>query len=338
MNVDLRDLMRERSAFAEAPPSGERVAQVHRRIAAVRRRRAAGAVCAAVAVVAAGAVAWNVLPGEPTPPRPAQTTMRTIDGFPEYSYGARVIATGVEQLPRSSVSVTVVPDSLDLVLATRCDAVLRMTLSVDGRDLYGSDCNENSEPNIIYEDGPAYWTQLGLAVGQPATFTMTVTESVEYTESGPPVKGPLPTSGAISLAVMQRVPFVEFPLPPRPSTLAPIPEEGLPDGALVLTSDPADPLRPVSGTFVWSPDTHLRFDSQTPGYLTVVMNGVQVAVHEEWTFEVRTHTVIFGDGGTGACDSVLCEEIFPDGEVVTVTVQPEHVTGAWRVAAYEQDE
>jgi hypothetical protein len=324
MNVDLRELMTERSADAAATVRTDRVVEVRRRIGRVRRRRAAVAVAGTCAVLAAVAASTTLLPGRPAP-QPA-ATLRTIDGFAEYSKGAKVIATGVAELPVTEVSVTVVPETLELTVATRCDPEMGMMIRVNGHDLYGSDCGEYSEPSVIYVDAPTRFGGLGVSVGQPATFTLEVTHVNDYTESGR-VERPLPESGSLALAVMQRVPFDEFPLPPRPETLPPL-EAGL-DDALVLSADLIDPLRPAQATIAWDPDAIVQAQLQTPGYLHISINGIPVMTHEEWGYEAGIGSFRLGDAAEFVDPDLTTQLQLPMGTPVTITVEPEHVTGGW---------
>src|SRR5262249_10214665 len=107
MSIDLRELMQERAAVADLAPAGDRLGAVYGRIVAVKRRRLAGtvaAICVLVAAIAVGAL--NVPLGrDNSSPKPAVTNS-IIDGFAEYSDGARVIATAVGHLPQTQVSIT----------------------------------------------------------------------------------------------------------------------------------------------------------------------------------------------------------------------------------------
>jgi hypothetical protein len=320
MSVDLSELMRERSAAAETAVRTDRVIAVRRRIQLVRRRRAAGTVAAAVAVLAALAVGATLLPGRPAPaPEPATTT-RTFDGFPEYQFGAQVIGTGVAELPETQVSVTVVPDTLDLVFATRCDTPMWIEVRVAGAEHFaGMSCDANGGGGVWGPvNDPAASEEYGLAPGQPATFTATVTHAIG---SGVDVL-PLPERGSFAVAVMRRVAFDEYPFPPVPATLPPIDDHLPTDAAFALRSDRDDPLRPVSGTLAWSSGLQLRIISQAPGYIHLFLNGTSVGTHENWGYGIAETVFRLGDEHLAQ---------FAEGTLVTVTAEPDRVTGAWAV-------
>lgn len=325
MNVDLRELMVERSADTTATVHPDRVAEVHRRIGRVRRRRAAATVAVTCAVLVAVAASITLLPGRPTP-QPADT-VRTIDGFVEYSGGAKVIRTGVAELPQTEVSVTVVPDTLDLTVATRCDPDMAMVVRVNGHDLFGAECGESSAPPVDFRDPQSTFGGFGVTVGQPATFTLEVIHVNDYTESGR-VERPLPDSGSLALAVMERVPFEEFPLPPPPATLLPLDEPGLED-QLVFSADPGDPLRTLESTIAWDPDAVLQVKLLTPGYLHIRINGIHIGTHESWDYDGDGYVLRLGEALQLVSPALRTRLQLPTGTPVTVTIEPEHVTGGW---------
>jgi hypothetical protein len=315
MSIDLRELMRERVAVSGPASAVDRLGAVHRRIRQARRRRAAAAVAGACALVVAIVVgAWNVPMGhENSAPQPA-VTPTTIDGFDEYSQGGRVIATAIGHLPQTQASVTVTPPSLDLKLQTRCEPGMWAEVAVNGRHLFGSDCDN---------PGTAWWedaTALGVEPGQPVTFTITVTHVNSYAESGR-TEQPLPGTGTFALAVLQRVAFDAYPLPTPPATLASL-RPGWDPVEVLARSDPADPLRPVSVTFTWVPEKEFRVSAQTPGYLHLAIDGVEVLRYESWDYQATVHLATL-DG--------LDEVDVAAGTPVTLTVTPEHVTGDWIV-------
>lgn len=319
MNVDLRELMRERSSVAEVTNGEDRVVQVHRRIARARRRRMAGAALGVFAVVGALAVAASLPPGGPQPaPQPA-VTGNPIGDFPEYAYGARLQASVVGELPDNEVSVTVVPDPAGLIFVPRCSTPLWIDIAVEGRTVSRFTCHSSDAGWHGFENVPSLLDLLGLEPGSPVTFTVTATHGVG---SGVP-EVPLPETGSFALAVMRRgVPFEEYPLPPRPDTLPALEGTYGRPVILELTPDPADPQRVVSGTFAWSPSYELVVASQTPGFLHVSIAGSPVMTHERWDYQQGSQPLPLND-------AVLPG--IPEGTMVTITAEPEYMTGAWAV-------
>lgn len=316
MNIDLGELMRERSAVVPSTVRTDRVTEVRRRIASARRRRAVGVATAAVAVGVATAVGVALLPGTPAPDSAPVATMGTIDGFPEYQAGARVIGTGVAELPQTELSVTVV-SNLDLVFATRCDPRMWLEVRVAGHaEFVGISCGPDG--GTTWRPGPELLAGYGAVPGEPLTFVAAVKDG---TRPGG-VDLPVPERGTFALAVMQRVPFEEYRLPPRPATLPSLDEYIRTDAEFLMTSDPLDPDRPVSRTLAWSANQELHAVSNSPGFVHVAVQGTRVATLENWGYGIAETVVRLGD-----------EELpqFAEGTLVTVTVDVAHFSGEWAV-------
>ncbi len=337
MNLtDLTQVLDERShAAVEQATHRARLHGVRLRVRARRRRRIAVWVTAGVVVAAAVTV---VLPGvrpdlTPTPAVSPSSTP-TVEGFPEYANGARVVAARSVPLSTRQVEVTVVPTTLDLVIFTRCDGAdeditVEQTVRVDGRLVTEGTCHDGSLR-------PADWAGLGVTVGQPATVVLTVTGAYRAGDAGQ-MAVPVPERGEIGIAIGERMPFDRFPLPPRPAgALTPLTQADLPAGcsealcqnAIILRSDPQDPTRPVSRELTWPTLTSIDMVSQTPGLLLVRVAGVQVAVGEWWDYQA-TGTAMYGDTGGQWKDDFDLD--LSRGDRVRIEVVPEHVTGAWQV-------
>src|SRR6185295_17287801 len=99
---------------------------------------------------------------------------------------------------------------------------------------------------------PDDWSGLGLKIGKPATFTMTVTGAERFDQQKQQtVKLPVRGTGIIGLAVGQRVSFDEYPKPPRPATLKPLEDVGHngygeQEGRTAIVNSPANPAAPIS--------------------------------------------------------------------------------------------
>ncbi|MFG2106226.1 hypothetical protein [Micromonospora chersina] len=336
MNLtDLKQVLDERSGdSADQFVHHMRLQGVHAKVVARRRRRiAAWATCVVVAL--AGIAVAAVVPGfrtDVTPtPADSPSPVRTIEGFPEYATGARVVAAKSAAFPERRIELTIVPTTLDLVIFTRCDGTGDVKpderVSVNGHLLYGLGCGGSSRQ--------LSWDGLDVAVGRPATFVMTITGAKRF-DGTDKVPVAIPDSGTFGFAIGVRIPFDQYPLPPRPSgALAPLPRtlmagctEALCPDAVIIRSDPADPKRPVRRTVTWKATDSVEMLAQTPGLLHVRVNGVEITTGEWWDYEA--HTVgMFGDRN-GGWKREFGLDLRP-GDPVTVDVEPEHVTGAWQV-------
>lgn len=329
MTMDLRDLMQERSQARPSAPDAVRLAQVHRRIARIRRRRTVAAVGATalslLLVVGAGLAVWPGRVTQAPPPPAASPTARTIDGFPEYSRGGRVVATGVADLPQPSLTVTFVPRTLDIRLSIWCDPELTFEIRVNGQDLVAGGCDATPDSLSFGEGAAEGFRERGLKVGEPATFTLTPTDGTQFGDR-PRFTEPIPTSGRYALAIAETMDFDSYPLPPRPDVLRPLVFE-IGDMPVVarVGSDRRDARKPLTTTLTYSEKLQARIASQTPGFLRVTVNGVPVVRHESWDYEAR-EMLFFLDHH----DLPLKE-----GDQITVRVEPQYVHGAWALIIYD---
>ena len=336
MNLtDLKQVLDERSGeSAEHVVHHMRLHGVRAKVVARRRRRAAAwTTCAVVAL--AGLATAAVVPGlrpDATPtPANRPSPVRTIEGFPEYASGARVVAARSAALPERRIEVTIVPTTLDLVVFTRCDGTgeqveLEEKVTVNGHDFVGGGCGGASRPHG--------WEGLDVAVGKPATFVMTITGAQRSDETGD-VPVAVPDAGTFGLAIGERIPFDQYPLPPRPATLGPLTTtlmagctEALCPDATIIRSDPADPARPVRQTLAWKTLDSIDMVAQTPGLLHVRVNGVEITTGEWWDYQMS------GSGMYGDKDGGWKREFGLEprpGDAVTIEIVPEHLTGAWQV-------
>jgi hypothetical protein len=89
--------------------------------------------------------------------------------------------------------------------------------------------------------------------------------------------------------------------------------------------DPADPNRRVQLTTKWGASARLRLRAQTPGAMTVTVNGVEVARGQWWDYGQ-----MLVDSGPDL-DWPPGRKPAP-GATVTVTVTPQRMTGDWAAA------
>ncbi|MDG4820862.1 hypothetical protein O7635_03215 [Asanoa sp. WMMD1127] len=326
--TELRQLLDERSdASADRVMHHLRLQGVATKVRRRRRRRVAA--WAACAVVALAGIAAVVVPDRTT--TPITPAIRTIEGFPEYAGGARVVAAKSGALPARRVELTITPGAADLVIFSRCDAaddlVLQEKITVNGRDVLNGTCGGAARWSK--------WTNPSVVVGQPTTFVMTITGAERF-DGAQNTAAPVPSTGAFAFAIGERIEFAQFPLPPRPSgTLAPLTgtlpagcTEQLCPGAVIIRSDPADPTTVVRRTLTWKPLQSIDMVAQTPGYLHVRVDGVQVVTGEWWDYQVAGYGM-YGDR-EGAWRAEFGLDPRP-GDEVTIEIVPEHVTGAWQV-------
>jgi hypothetical protein len=340
MNLtNLPELMRERSEHDLEPVLAEsRMAGVERRVAASRRRRVAGAL-ASIAVIAGVAAGVPIVHanGRPTVSAAPAPTVKLINGFPEYALGGHLVVTRSAPLRGGPISATITPTDLGFVFSDICTptdptigVMIEMSFGSAGRLTLSCEAMQGgySSSDPLPADG--------VHAGVPTTVTFTpkafrLTLDAEGNEvSRKPMAVP---SGTFSVALWQKVPFDQYPLPPRPKKLPVLDIDqfgfGNANDVNQVRSDPSDPLAPRTLTFTM-PDCGKAVNgncnitaatSQTPGYLHIAVNGVVVSTAAFWDY-------------TGAGSSFDIEPALPGitlhaGELVTVTITPEHVTGAW---------
>lgn len=262
-------------------------------------------------------------------PRPAERTptpspTKLDEGFPEYADGARVVAAKAVALPTRSVTITFVPTTVDLVFLERCvglpdEVHLDLAITLNGRSFVSGTCGTT----VLRSDLSEY----RLAVGKPATVTATVRGATRFSsETGRQTNVGVPAAGTVAFAVGERIPFSDYPLPPRPATLRPMNDDSVPPGAVVVRADPADPALPKRLTATWRAVENIEMASQTPGLLHVRINGVEVATGEWWDYGQRR----FSSSPGTSWPSEFGLTVRP-GERVTIEVIPTYVTGDWRV-------
>ena len=334
--TDLKQVFDERSGDpAEQVVHHMRLQGVRAKVVARRRRRVATwTACAIVAVagVAAAAVVPGLRPDVTPTPADSPSPVRTIEGFPEYAGGARVVAAKSAALSQRRIELTIVPTTLDLVVFSRCDGTgekvtLKAALTANGHDFVSGGCTSGTFR-------PQGWGGMDVSVGKPATFVMTITGARQPDEAGGD-DVPIPDTGTFGLAIGERIPFDRYPLPPRPSgTLDPLPEvlpagctEALCPDAVIIRSDPADPTRPVRRTLTWQTMRGIDMVAQTPGLLHLRINGVEITTGEWWDYAM-SGSGMYGDKDGDWKGFGLG---LRPGDSATVEIVPEHITGAWQV-------
>ena len=336
--IDLPTVMRQRSEHVQTPVAPDsRIAAVKRRVDAVRRRRAAAGIAGVAAILAAVPV---VVSGGGRPVQPAATSraIETVNGFPKYAGGGQLVATQTAPLDKS-ISLTITPTDLGLEFSDRCSAVdqrldVEITMALADGSKLTVGCS-TSGGTYASEDSQADH----LTPGVPTSLTFSANAYRVTTGSNGEQTGRTPVAlpaGTYSIGVWQKLPFDRYPLPPRPKTLPTltIAQWGLGDRASVKTvrSDPTNPLaeRTISFTMPACVKATTNCNptaatSQTPGFLHIAVNGVTVNTAEFWDY-------------SGGGSSFNIEPDMPNaphlraGDLVTITITPQYVTGAWEFA------
>jgi hypothetical protein len=334
MNVaDLPGLMWQRAEDAPVPLLVEsRVDAIRRKVIVGRQRTAASAVIA-IALVLFGVVGLPRLDEKPT----TTTGSSAKPVFPKLKGDYELLTTGHASLRSLPLTVTFTPTSLPVDFSTVCpkqDAttVISIELVVNGQDEGSGTCND--APDVLF--GPNDESRDDLVVGVPATATFSVEKTLRSHDT-PPDTGanqstPIPTpAGSLFVAVYQAVPVGQTSRPsslPSLDAIAPLPYA---DVYSVVDSDPANPLAPRSFTFTYpkcppSPESCIAMavTSQTPGYLTVSVNGVAAG---EFTF--RGYQGYVDEVDFGAVRKSLHPKT---GQTMTITVTPAAVSGGWQFA------
>lgn len=313
MNLtDLRDVLDERSTTDHAEARAHlMLTGVHERLRVrARRRRVASVAAAATAVLAVAAGTLAVTRPHNDPPAPVDGSARTVKGFAEYADGARVVAAESARPPADHVSVSFVPTTLKLAFLSRCadgeDESYRLLLN--GRQMsVGDGCGQ-----IIRSTPEALSKEYGLTVGKRASVTLTKT--------GTPI-------GELAVAVGVDVDPSRYPYPPRPAALTPLelPSVDRDDPhRLLVRSIPGRPELTITAAVRWPWTGELNLWSNTPGALTVKLNGVQVFHGQWWDYSA-------GQWGGPSAEQVQRLLRPTRGQPVQVTVTPERTTGDWAV-------
>lgn len=305
MSTDLRDLLRE---HADTPPTTVetfRLAQVRRRIAIVKRRRRIFTSLVAVLLLVAGLAVTNLGPTsliQPAPLKP-EPTLSLSQG------DQRVVVSGVETLPTSTLVLTYTPATLDLAVWYWCWPELHVEIAINDQQISDSQCDRDKI--TVTALNRLRLAELGVAVGRTARFAMVVTGT--DTPSGLQKA----TSGRFALAVGDAVRLEDYPLPP---VLLPITFNHGGREAYRIESDPTDPLAPRTIEIDGTADFDIRAVTTTPGTLSVTIDGVQMMRHESWDFDATvTGTTVTGQHGRARA---------------TLTVTPADVSGPWAVALF----
>jgi hypothetical protein len=337
-------------AIGDAPPARvdlDRLIRRERRAAVVRPVLAAAV---AVTVVTVGIVTAVGVSRDNQAIPPVDGT---VGGFPEYQQGHRMVEVATADIVDGEITITFTLRHPDITVFTRCD----FAEGDDPVELTGSLELNSAARSIGYDGaqicgppgrplGPVHYgaDTEGLTPGERVTASL-VLRHARHPDSNRRVE--MPTAGTFGLAIAEPVAFEGHALPPRPDRLVRLTDWDL-SPEVLLSGDPADPNRPASATFHWNgpdlppcdptgdtdfpevgTDFHLLLQANTPGRLRVSLNGRDLVEETWWDYHAHTTgaTIAFRSW-SGACLEIS------RGDLVTVTVEPAHLTGDWVVIVY----
>jgi hypothetical protein len=267
---------------------------------------AAGGVTLVVILVVVTGYGVLARPSASLDPAPAEV----IDDFPAYTDGGRLADMRIAHPLSAEIMLTATHTGLGISLVQRCDVagndhvVIRWWLE----DRFSEPLNCGGvlsvTSTLLDNDGLA---RLGVRPGRQLHARV----RVDATDGdGRPVDL---SHGGFAAALYERMSFDDYVFPPRPPTLAPLPDELDGPSVTSVASDPADPNAPRTAVVGWGGLFTVRMTSQTPGQISVVLNGKTLCTAVFWDYD----RVGFGcpqrEGGPG-----------------TIRFEPREMTGAWR--------
>ncbi len=341
MNLtDLPDIMRTHSEHDPVPVLAEsRLDGVRRKVVATYRRRVAGAfagVVAIVMIVGGAAITHHIHGRAAVVPAASSSPVKMINGFPEYAIGGKLIGTRTGSLA-GPLSLTFTPTALGFVFSDTCtvdDPTIEIDINISIGPAMKMMFSCSTAASGYASEDPVAADRITPGSPTAVTFSPTAFRLTLGTDGEETSRKPMAVpAGSYSVAMWQKVPFGQYPLPPRPKKLPvlDVAQYGLGNAPETQTvySDPANPLAPRTITFTM-PDCAKAVNgncnqtaaaSQTPGYLHIAVNGVTVNTASFWDYT--------GGGSSFDIESAMPGITLHPGELVTVTITPEHVTGAW---------
>jgi hypothetical protein len=297
-DADLRELLAERTQAMPADSSVARAAAVDQKVRVVRRRRAASASFAVVAVVlVAVGLAGPLRDGhERTGPVPAYQQKVGHGMLPRYSDGGEVAAyTTFRTDEKRNATFTFTPTSWSFLVSIRCDKDMpkskMVSVDINGKALMAGSCSGGASTA-----GPAYGTEqaraesLGVRLGEPATVQVRVvafTPGQKVPEKQPVYRGAMRDYG-VGVAVYSPMALDDYPFPPRPPKLESLDGGGVGDGGRLLgtvdsrsvgpNGQGAVPVRLTPKGF------HTEIYAVAPGAVTVTANDRTIDLATSWTW------------------------------------------------------
>ncbi|MEU8077054.1 SigE family RNA polymerase sigma factor [Catellatospora citrea] len=293
----------------DAPVGNERLVAVQRRIIQRRRTRLSAAAAACLIVIAA-------ISGYALAPGPDRGDVADL---PELYRGHRIVARLQANFSQGTAELVWTPGSTDLTLFPACATGLlpaEVELSVNGAYVATVTCGTRMEFTLARTMNARTAAARDLHVGEPARITLSAVGAAADTRQR--TSG----DGVMAVAVAERLPFDEYPLPSRPASLDPLPNPDPIPGRIRLYGPEAQVT-----TVEWRGSLTLRARAQTPGSLLVSVNGIAVENFGWWDYEQGNRAGFLDVDTTDAARLGLPALV--TGQTVVVTVEPEFMTGDW---------
>jgi hypothetical protein len=303
----------------ETPAGTERLVAVREHI---RRGRRDKVVAAAVAV----GVVVALLLGYALAPHLRDHALPPAGGFDEYIRGYHVVASGeADFADLDTTAFDWTPTTLDIGVFYKCthdlpNVMVWARVRINGVQFGGVSCDGGSdfkESGATSQPTAEQLRSAGVEVGRPASVQMVI-------EAEPAGSGPVPQHGRMAVAIGDKVPFEQYPVPEPPARLDPLERQfNRPATEVVAMIEAAGSHET---TLRWTTDLELYARAQTPGTLTVKVNGIALSTMSWWDYQ---------QGAWGASllhDSTDGRLAALYGKTVTISIEPEHMTGDWYVA------
>ncbi|MEV6966708.1 SigE family RNA polymerase sigma factor [Hamadaea sp. NPDC051192] len=325
------------AGLPDAPPAGiERVVAVQERISRRRRTKLVtiGAACAVILAIILGYALAPAVSHRSIPP-----TERKIGVFQEYQSGYHVVASRTVPFAEAGrTTLTWRLTSLDYGLQIECahqavGLVVTVGLQIGDTPTPALGCERKAhlaEPSSRFYLDEEFWASAGLAVGDEVTATIVLYAQPEGTVSSGadalPTATPPPAAGTIAVAVSESVPFERYPLPTRPARLKPMPtQQPYPLDETVSATE----RRPLH--LVWAGNLCVQAQARTPGYLHILVDGVRIGSQSWWDYGFGEHARSYTTDDLRRVGIAL-----PLGTTITVTVEPQYMTGDWQAYLYSE--
>jgi RNA polymerase sigma-70 factor (sigma-E family) len=300
----------------ETPAGTERLAAVRDRIGRQRRGKIVAA-AAALGVVVALLIGYALAPHLRDQALPPPTDGR----FSEYIRGYHTVASGQADFAHAGTTFIWTPSTLDIGIFYMCvhdrpGVMVWARARINGHPIGGVSCEAGDalrESGGTSQPTADQLRDYGVEVGRPATITIVV---------DPEQGGTIPEHGSIAVGIGEAVPFEAYPLPARPEPLAPLDRllNGSESDAVTLV----EAAGPHEVSLRWDHELEFYARAQTPGALTIKVNGETLQVMTWWDYNQG------GWGATLSRESAGMAKYY--GKTVTISIEPEHMTGDWYVA------
>ncbi|GIH10184.1 hypothetical protein Rhe02_82510 [Rhizocola hellebori] len=301
-------------AVASPRPGTERLVAVRERIKQRRNHRIAGALALLVAIMAGVSVIPILVEKVFLP-------MKTE--IPKYIREYQVTAAAQTTLPgASSATTTWIPFTTDFWVTGICvlppghEDIWTMWILINGQEVLSTGCSSGSasiESGMRFKPSEPWFP-----VGEMATLEVRL-----EAESGKS----FPRGTVATAAFLEKVPFEQRPLPPRPGKLSKLKGYQAQEGSEVVILESGGKTS-TSMLWHWN-EQSIAFvgNSQTPGLLHIEINGKELTELGFWDYDQRSNGYQINPRDPQFGDFKPERGVLP-----TVTVRPEYISGDWYVA------